>query len=379
MGLRAARKRRDSGMSGRRMRAGLRLRLDVGGGLGSATRSRLRKAPTEPATTNTPAPKPWARAVHNFSLPGYRHPAGRGQPGAAAFYSRASTPLASVRGPFQLPIAERPTPVRTAVATTDERAATAEPVRQAKAASAVPSAPRSRRRHLRPSSDRILPPAGSATRLCPRRHLRPPVAETFGPGAGGSRSADGGCGCCSRQSRRRRARSKLGDAAVFVAPRSPADPEFEYYLVSELEPAPAPPPGPPPPQPSTTRSRPLPRIAQPAAEPPKPQPPKSVGGGHLVAIEAVDRPRLRPARSASVEPRAHPFYFDLEMFNSGSAPARDLLVEVSLFNPGPTQEQESRDFSPAARLRASVFPVFAPLKRLINPATSIIAPREHSN
>ena len=151
--------------------------------------------------------------------------------------------------------------------------------------------------------------------------------------------------------------------------------EFEYYLVPEPEPAPAPPP-PPPPQPSQVPVTPLPRIAQPPAEPPKPQPPKSVG---------VISSRLRPwidlefaPLACDVEPDRIVLHFDLEMLNSGSAPARDLLVEVSLFNAGPTQEQDIADFfarpaGPDERIAG-----IAPLKRL-SIRNSIIAPRSSIN
>jgi hypothetical protein len=36
--------------------------------------------------------------------------------------------------------------------------------------------------------------------------------------------------------------------------------------------------------------------------------------------------------------------FELELFNSGSAPARGVLVEASLFNAGPTQDQQIGSF-----------------------------------
>jgi len=141
---------------------------------------------------------------------------------------------------------------------------------------------------------------------------------------------------------RRRSRAALADGA-----------QFEYF--SAPEPAPAPPP--PPPQPSHVPVTPLPRAELPRAEPPKPT--------------GVISSRLRPwidlqftALACDVEPDRLVLHFDLEMLNSGSAPARDLLVEVSLFNAGPTQQQDIAAFFARPPGPGERIPGIVPLNRL---------------
>ena len=91
--------------------------------------------------------------------------------------------------------------------------------------------------------------------------------------------------------------------------------------------------------------------------------------------------RLRPwidlnfsPLACDIEPDRLVLHFDLEMFNSGSAVARDLLVEVSLFNPGPTQEQDIAAFFAKPPGPGERIPGIAPLKRM-SIRNSIIAER----
>ena len=68
--------------------------------------------------------------------------------------------------------------------------------------------------------------------------------------------------------------------------------------------------------------------------------------------------------------------FELELFNSGSAPARAVLVEAKLFNAGPDQDAQIAQFfaSPAgAGERVAVIP---PLKRL-TVRSHAVALRDH--
>ena len=55
--------------------------------------------------------------------------------------------------------------------------------------------------------------------------------------------------------------------------------------------------------------------------------------------------------------------FDIELFNSGSGPARGVLVEGSLFNAGHAQDQEIGAFFANPVARGERLPVIAPLKR----------------
>ena len=62
---------------------------------------------------------------------------------------------------------------------------------------------------------------------------------------------------------------------------------------------------------------------------------------------------LQPLRCIVEETRIT-FEFELELFNSGNAPARDVLVEASVFNAGPTQEQDiGAFFAQPVTLKAS--------------------------
>ena len=136
--------------------------------------------------------------------------------------------------------------------------------------------------------------------------------------------------------------------------------QFEYY--SSPEPVPAPTPIPPP-QPSHVPVKPLPRTELPPAAPAKPTGvPKPAG---------VVSSRLRPWVDLNFTPLACDIeadrlviHFDIELLNSGSSAARDLLVEVSLFNAGPTQQQDIAAFFANPAGPGERIPGIAPLKSL---------------
>jgi hypothetical protein len=67
--------------------------------------------------------------------------------------------------------------------------------------------------------------------------------------------------------------------------------------------------------------------------------------------------------------------FELELFNSGSAPARAVLVEASLFNAGPAQEEQIGTFFARPVGEGERIVVIQPLKR-ISLKTQVVAPRE---
>jgi hypothetical protein len=56
--------------------------------------------------------------------------------------------------------------------------------------------------------------------------------------------------------------------------------------------------------------------------------------------------------------------FDVAVFNSGSAPARDVLVEASMFNAGPTQDEEIGAFFAHPVAEGDRIPAIPPLKRI---------------
>jgi len=66
--------------------------------------------------------------------------------------------------------------------------------------------------------------------------------------------------------------------------------------------------------------------------------------------------------------------FELELFNSGSAPARAVLVEASVFNAGPTQEQDIGAFFANPVGQGERIVVIQPLKR-VTLRTQVVALR----
>jgi hypothetical protein len=56
--------------------------------------------------------------------------------------------------------------------------------------------------------------------------------------------------------------------------------------------------------------------------------------------------------------------FEMTLFNSGSAPARDVLVEGALFNAGPMQDQQISAFFQNPVGQGNRLPLLAPLQRL---------------
>ena len=90
---------------------------------------------------------------------------------------------------------------------------------------------------------------------------------------------------------------------------------------------------------------------QPRAPSPVPVPVAKPAPTPEQAPSGVVSTRLRPWIDLTFEPRRCvvedervTFEFDLSMMNSGSAPARDVLIEASTFNAGPTQDEEIEAF-----------------------------------
>jgi hypothetical protein len=68
------------------------------------------------------------------------------------------------------------------------------------------------------------------------------------------------------------------------------------------------------------------------------------------------------------------FDFDVELLNSGAAPAREVLLEARLFNAGPTQEQDIGAFMTQPVGQGERIALIAPLQRA-NFHTSLAVPR----
>jgi hypothetical protein len=132
-------------------------------------------------------------------------------------------------------------------------------------------------------------------------------------------------------------------------------PQVDAFVAPE--PAPAPPPA----------SRPAP--AAPEAAAPRP-------GAGIIST------RLRPWADIGFQPlrcildaEKVTLEFDLELFNSGSAPARAVLAEASLFNAGAQQEQEIGRFFAKPVGKGDRIPVIPPLQRFAL-KTQVSMPRE---
>ena len=105
---------------------------------------------------------------------------------------------------------------------------------------------------------------------------------------------------------------------------------------------------------------------RPAPAPPKAKsPPPTPGSAGLVST------RLRPWIDLGFSPvrcildnEKLVLEFEVELFNSGSAPARRVLVEASLFNAGPTQEEDIGKFFANPVAAGERIPAIAPLKRI---------------
>ncbi len=95
-----------------------------------------------------------------------------------------------------------------------------------------------------------------------------------------------------------------------------------------------------------------------------PEPAKAAGSG---VVSARLRPWLEiefnPDRGVIDDEKAA-VAFDLSIFNSGSAPARDVRVQATLLNAGANQDQEIQLFFDNPVTSGESIPVIAPLQRI---------------
>lgn len=120
--------------------------------------------------------------------------------------------------------------------------------------------------------------------------------------------------------------------------------------------------------------KPVPPPAPPRATPRPTTPPQPKPAG-------IVSTRLRPwldlqftPRRIVVDEEKAMIEFELALFNSGNALARDILVEGALFNAGPMQEQQIGGFFQNPVGEGQRVPLLAPLQRL-DLASAIILPR----
>lgn len=101
---------------------------------------------------------------------------------------------------------------------------------------------------------------------------------------------------------------------------------------------------------------------QPLQRAPAPRPATPTG-----VVSTRIRPWLEiefsPGRCVVQEDKAT-IQFDVAVYNSGSAPARDVLIEASMFNAGPAQDQEIGAFFAHPNAKGDRIPAIPPLKRV---------------
>ena len=101
-----------------------------------------------------------------------------------------------------------------------------------------------------------------------------------------------------------------------------------------------------------------------------PAPAADVGLAPVSAPSGVVAARLRPwleitlvPVACRVEDELITFDFEIDIFNSGSAAARDVRIQATLFNAGPTQEEDIGAFMARPSLDADPLAPIPPLQR----------------
>lgn len=324
-----------------RMRANLRLGLAYAAGVFvlSPTATLAQEAPP---TTNTPA----ADAVGPRELRGF---------------SLKGTVTQQSDQPAQVPAATRPSrsPVQSNAASTEPRTATSAPARAAPpqprpaetaSTQPAPAQPRPESRQQSASSAPATPASSDQSNETASSAPLTSAAATAAPGfAPEPASLD-----LSPEHKFSffpwlLAALALGAGGVFLFWRNrnrhafAGGPQIDAFVAPE--PAPAP---------------------RPAPAPPKAKsPPPTLDGAGIVST------RLRPWMDIGFNParcildnEKLVVEFEVELFNSGSAPARAVLVEASLLNAGPTQDEDIGKFFAEPVAAGERISVIAPLKRI---------------
>ena len=279
------------------------------------------------ASTNTPAAQTVGpRELENFSLQGnVTRP-------AEAPAQRPATPVATSQDDNQPAAAvdRRPTRGETAtVAETPRSTRPNAPSRREPAPQTVTATPQPT-----PSAEPGIASQRATTPAYTPTAFPPPPASSDTPSSGFSllpwllaalAAAAGGLFLFWRN-RSRHALAGGPQAELFQAPEA----KPVRWLTPELEPRPVPRPAP----------APSPSPAPPRAEtPPQAKPVGVVSTGLRPWVEVAIQPLRATVTDASVT-----FEFELELFNSGSAPARDILVEAIVVNAGDNQDHDLATF-----------------------------------
>ncbi|HEY0164902.1 MAG TPA: hypothetical protein VGB39_05970 [Sphingomicrobium sp.] len=119
------------------------------------------------------------------------------------------------------------------------------------------------------------------------------------------------------------------------------------------------------PAPAAEAATPRPAAAAPtpAALAPRPAQPAAPFGMVTTSLRPWLDIEFTPGRCV-VENDKATIQFDVTLFNSGGAPARDVLIEASMFNAGPAQDQEIGAFFQHPETKGDRIPTIPPLKRV---------------
>jgi hypothetical protein len=147
-------------------------------------------------------------------------------------------------------------------------------------------------------------------------------------------------------------------------------PAFDAFVAPEPEIAPPPAPAPAPAPAPEPRAEPL-RGTVTAGKRPEP------------SLPGIVSTRLRPSidigfnpTGCLVEDHQITFEFEIELLNSGNAPARGVLVEATVFNASTNQDQELEAFFANPLARGERIPIIQPLKR-VRLKSRVVAERQH--
>jgi hypothetical protein len=351
------------------MKAGLRVGLLAWtAALAFAAAPALAQEATQ-ATTNAPAPSPAGtvgpQELQNFDLQGPvdrsadqplrpASPPTRTQPPSTqnVVQSVSGTPERTTATPTRREGAEAPQPApATEREARAQRTASAEPLRQTPPASSVTVAlPRLDNGAVRSSASAPAPVSVATAGMdspatVPTNHelsILPWLLAAFALGAG-----------AAFLFLRNRAREAFAGG-----------PEIDAFVSPQPVPAPAPTPAP------ELRAKPT-VGAVTARKRPEPSIPGIVTTRLRPQLEIGFRPI-----SCLVEDHQVTFEFEVELFNSGNAPARGVLIEASLFNASNEQDQQLEAFFANPRAEGERIPAIPQLKS-IRLTSKVVTPREH--
>ena len=170
----------------------------------------------------------------------------------------------------------------------------------------------------------------------------------------------------------------LGAGGAFLFWRNRSRPALaggpQIEMFSAPEPSPAPPSRPPEPAPRPVPAPPRAETPPPRAQTPSPPPTAPVGIVSTSLRPWVDI-NANPLRCVLTDDSVT-IEFELELFNSGSAPARDILVEALIVNAGAAQEQELAGFFARPPGPGNRIEVLDPLTRTAF-TTQVVTSRDH--